>query len=106
MDVPIYYDPMIAKLITFGATREEALQRMREAIDGYHIEGIETTLPFGRFVVNHDAFISGKFDTNFVKEHYSPDAILAEREESQTVGALAGAMIFENALKQLRVPTN
>jgi len=106
MDVPIYYDPMIAKLITFGANREEALARMREAIDNYHIEGIETTLPFGRFVVNHDAFISGDFDTNFVKEHYSPEAILAERKESEEVGALAGAMIFENALKQLRVPTN
>jgi propionyl-CoA carboxylase alpha chain len=104
MDVPIYYDPMIAKLITYGANRDEALVRMRQAIDNYHINGIETTLSFGRFVVNHEAFISGNFDTGFVKDHYSPDAILAEREEEQTIGALAGAMIFEEALKQLRIP--
>jgi len=105
MDVPIYYDPMIAKLITYGDTRAEALQRMRDAIDAYRIEGIETTLPFGRFVVDHEAFISGKFDTNFVKEHYSPEAILAEREEEQRVGALMGAYVYEKALRQLRVPT-
>jgi propionyl-CoA carboxylase alpha chain len=104
MDVPIYYDPMIAKLITYGADRDEALVRMRQAIDNYHINGIETTLSFGRFVVNHEAFISGNFDTGFVKDHYSPAAILAEREEEQTIGALAGAMIFEEALKQLRIP--
>lgn len=104
MDVPIYYDPMIAKLITYGANRDEALAKMREAIDNYHIKGIETTLSFGRYVVGHEAFISGNFDTGFVKNHYSPEAILEEREEEQRIGALAGAMAFEEALQQLRVP--
>ncbi|MFT4752282.1 MAG: acetyl-CoA carboxylase biotin carboxylase subunit [Neolewinella sp.] len=104
MDVPIYYDPMIAKLITYGANRGEALAKMREAIDNYHIKGIETTLSFGRYVVGHEAFISGNFDTGFVKNHYSPEAILEEREEEQRIGALAGAMVFEEALQQLRVP--
>lgn len=104
MDIPIYYDPMIAKLTTYGATREEALQRMREAIDDYRIEGIQTTLPFGKFVVNHEAFISGNFDTGFVKEHYSPEAILAEQEAEERVGAVAGAMIFQEAMRVLTVP--
>lgn len=104
MDVPIYYDPMIAKLVTYGATREEALQRMRVAIDAYKIEGIATTLPFGLFVVDHDAFTSGKFDTGFVKEHYSPEAIIAEREAEEKVGATAGAKILLEAMKTLRVP--
>lgn len=104
MDVPIYYDPMIAKLITYGATREEALAKMREAIDNYHIMGIETTLSFGRFVVGHEAFICGDFDTGFVKDHYSPEAIMEERDEEQKIGALAGALVFEHALQQLRVP--
>jgi len=67
MDIPIYYDPMLAKLITFGQTREEAIQIMIKAIDEYKIEGVQTTLPFGKFVFEHDAFRSGKFDTNFVK---------------------------------------
>ncbi len=106
MDVPIYYDPMIAKLITFGSTREEAIQRMREAIDNYHIEGIETTLPFGRFVMNHEAFVSGNFDTNFVKEHYSPAGIIADQQAEEEVIALIGASIYEGALATLRVPAS
>ncbi len=105
MDVPIYYDPMIAKLVTYGPTREAAIQRMREAIDAYRIEGIATTLPFGRFVMNHEAFTSGKFDTHFVKTHYSPQAILAEREELEAVAALAAAALFDRARKVLTVPT-
>ncbi len=104
MAVPIYYDPMIAKLITYGSTREEALQRMRQAIDNYRITGIETTLSFGKFTVNHPAFISGDFDTHFVKQHYSPTAILADQEELERVGADAGAWFFEQALARLSVP--
>ena len=106
MDVPIYYDPMIAKLITYGATREEALQKMREAIANYRIEGIQTTLPFGRFVVDHEAFISGNFDTGFVKEHYSPEAILADQEQEEQVAALVAAKLFDDALGQLTVPVS
>jgi len=103
MDIPIYYDPMIAKLITFGATRAEALQKMRVAIDNYHIKGIETTLPFGRFVVDHEAFISGEFDTNFVKEHYSPEAILADQHAEEEIAALVGAKLFSESQQTLRV---
>ncbi len=54
--------------------------------------------------MDHPAFISGHFDTNFVKEHYSPAAILAEREEVDHVGALAAAALFEQELRQLRIP--
>lgn len=103
MEVPIYYDPMIAKLITFGATRAEAMQKMRVAIDDYHIKGIETTLSFGRFVLDHEAFISGQFDTNFVKEHYSPEAILADQHAEEGIAALVGAKLFSEAQKTLRV---
>src|SRR5690606_7739175 len=70
MDVPIYYDPMLAKLITYGNTRAEAIDRMLEAIADYKVEGVETTLPFGTFVCEHDAFRSGNFDTHFVKKYY------------------------------------
>ena len=105
MDVPIYYDPMLAKLIVYAPTRAEALQRMREAIAAYRIEGIETTLDFGRFVMNHPAFVSGDFGTDFVGTHYSPDAIRAERAAVERVGALAGAWVFENEKGRLRVPT-
>ena len=105
MPVPIYYDPMIAKLITYGATRAEALSRMRQAIDNYEIKGIETTLPFGRFVVDHAAFISGRFDTHFVKQHYSPEAIVAAASAEEQIAALAAARFYEQAVAQLQLPT-
>jgi len=53
MDVPIYYDPMLSKLIAYGKSREEAIEIMLKAIDKYKIEGVETTLPFGKFVFEH-----------------------------------------------------
>ncbi|RRJ92249.1 acetyl-CoA carboxylase biotin carboxylase subunit [Paenimyroides tangerinum] len=105
MDVPIYYDPMLSKLITYGKDRNEAIQLMLKAIQDYKIEGVSTTLPFGTFVFEHDAFVSGDFDTNFVKKFYSADII----KEAQTKEAEIAALI---ALKQyfadqevLRVPT-
>ncbi|MGB3181884.1 MAG: acetyl-CoA carboxylase biotin carboxylase subunit [Cyclobacteriaceae bacterium] len=73
MDIPIYYDPMIAKLIVYGKDREEAIQRMIRAIDEYRITGIETTLSFCKFVMKHEAFVSGKFNTKFVEEHFKPE---------------------------------
>ena len=73
MDVPIYYDPMLSKLITYGKDRDEAIELMLKAIHDYQIEGVSTTLPFGTFVFEHDAFGSGDFDTDFVKKFYSAD---------------------------------
>ena len=62
MAIPIYYDPMISKLITHGKDREEARQRMVRAIDDYQISGLETTLPFCKFAIQHEAFVSGNFE--------------------------------------------
>jgi len=69
MEIPIYYDPMIAKLITFGENRMEAIDRMKRAIDDYHISNIVTTLKFCKYVLEHEAFVNGKFDTHFIKNH-------------------------------------
>ena len=76
--IPVFYDPMIAKLIVYGANRVEAMDRMKRAIDEYQITGVATTLPFGRFVMNHEAFRSGNFDTNFIKLHYQPELLFEE----------------------------
>jgi propionyl-CoA carboxylase alpha chain len=73
MDIPVYYDPMIAKLVTHGESRKDAIKKMIQAIHNYQIEGIETTLNFGIFVMNHPVFISGDFDTSFIKEHFSDE---------------------------------
>lgn len=104
MDIPIYYDPMISKLITFGKTRDEAMSLMLEAIDNYHIEGIETTLPFGTFVFEHDAFRSGHFDTHFVKKYYSAEHLLEQHKKEARIAALIAVNAYVKAQKLLRVP--
>lgn len=83
MDIPIYYDPMIAKLITHDESREKAIQRMIRAIDDYQITGIETTLGFCKFVLEHEAFVSGNFDTKFVERYFTPEKLEIQWEESE-----------------------
>lgn len=89
MEIPIYYDPMIAKLVVHGKTRTEAIQKMIQAIKDYKIEGVATTLSFGTFVMEHEAFVSGNFDTNFVKKYYTPEKI----KEKQKANAEAAAFV-------------
>lgn len=82
MEIPIYYDPMIAKLVVWGKTREDAIRRCIEAIDDYQISGVKTTLDFGKYVLKHPAFVSGNFDTNFVKHYFSnPEVVNSAMEE-------------------------
>jgi len=85
MEIPIYYDPMIAKLVVWGKTRTEAIDRAIKAIDDYQISGVKTTLDFGKFVLKHEAFRSGQFDTNFVKEHFSNPELLKDAMEEESV---------------------
>jgi len=106
MDIPIYYDPMIAKLITYADSREAAIQRMREAIKAYKIEGVATTLPFGKFVCDQDAFTSGHFDTHFVKNYYSPAHLKKERAVEQALAAKIGLQLFLKDKQRLKVAVN
>ena len=74
MEIPIYYDPMIAKLITYGKDRTEAIERMVRAIDEYDITGIQTTLPFGKWAIHHPKFVAGDFDTKFIDTYNSSNS--------------------------------
>lgn len=83
MDIPIYYDPMIAKLVVWGEDREKAISRTIEAIDDYQISGLKTTLDFGKYVLSHEAFVSGNFDTNFVKYYFQNPKVMHEAMEEE-----------------------
>ncbi len=97
MEVPIYYDPMLAKLVVHGATRDEAIQKMKEAIAAYEVEGVATTLPFGRFVLDHPAFVSADFDTHFVQHYFSPDKLIeSHRDEAEVAALLALRLHLEH----------
>ena len=104
MQVPIHYDPMLSKLITYGKTRNEAMQTMLEAISEYDVEGVSTTLPFGKFVFEHEAFRSGNFDTNFVKKYYSEEKLQAMNEEEAKMGALFALKQYFKDSEKLRLP--
>ncbi len=104
MEIPIYYDPMLSKLVTYGKTREEAIELMIKAIDNYQIEGIMTTLPFGKFVCEHKAFRNGNFDTHFVKKYYTPESLLGKQQENARLAAIIGLKAYLNDQKIVRLP--
>ena len=106
MDIPIYYDPMLSKLITYGKTREEAIQLMIEAIDNYKIEGVKTTLPFGKFVCKHEAFRSGKFDTHFVKNYFTDQELQISLNEEAQIAATMALKIYLEDQQKLKIPIN
>lgn len=96
MDIPIYYDPMIAKLIVHAANREQAIERMTRAIAEYKISGVQTTLDFCSWAINHDAFKSGNFDTHFVKQYFTPEILKQELSTEETeVAAIAAEILFQ-----------
>ena len=101
MEIPIYYDNMLAKLIVWAPTRLEAIAKMRRAISEYVITGIETTLMFGDFVMQHPAFIEGKFDTHFIQHYFTgteldaPELLL----EDQELLAMAAVQFFQQGGK-------
>jgi len=95
MEIPIYYDPMIAKLITYGKDRTEAIERMIRAIAEYDITGIQTTLNFGRFVMQHPAFISGKLDTHFVGKYFKSESLKNEDEQEVMIAAISAVLLLQ-----------
>ncbi len=106
MEVPIYYDPMIAKLITHGKDRADAIQKMKCAIKDYTIEGLQTTLPFGKFVFEHEAFLSGKFDTHFVKDHYTTEKLKALQKPNARLASMIALKYWLESQKKISIIDN
>ena len=65
-EIPIYYDPIISKLVVWGKDRQEAVVRMKRALGEYIVTGVKTTIPFHIRVMNNQRFLEGTFDTNFI----------------------------------------
>jgi acetyl/propionyl-CoA carboxylase alpha subunit len=93
-DVPIYYDPLISKLLVWAPTREQAIARMTRALDEYHIEGIKTTIPFHKAGMASEEFRNGDFDTSFVDEVFYP-RYAGKRPADPELAAIAAALVAE-----------
>jgi acetyl-CoA carboxylase biotin carboxylase subunit len=102
MTIPVYYDPMIAKLVTHAKDRTEAIQKMKAAIKEYKIQGIATTLPFGNFVFEHAAFVSGKFDTHFVKKYYTPEKLVDKQRANAELASIIALKYFFDQQKKIK----
>ena len=94
MEIPIYYDPMIAKLIVHAANREKAIKLMLDAIDDYDIVEVKTTLPFCSYALNHESFRSGNYDTRFVNLYFNDPSIIDPNKETLKA-ALASISLIE-----------
>jgi len=97
MEIPIYYDPMIGKLVTYGKDRVEAISEMLKAIKAFRLEGVKTTLNFGEWLMQHEPFVNGELSTNYIKEHFSPNVLEPQlSDEEALVAAAIAAQIFNN----------
>jgi len=104
MDIPIFYDPLLAKLIVHAETRELACKKMIRAINDYKISGVATTLPFGKYVMQHEAFLSAKFDTGFIEKHFTPDQLVSENEEEQGIAAFFASFVYDKKTSNSELP--
>ena len=100
LEIPVFYDNMIAKLIVWAGSRDEAIERMQRAIAEYRLKGIATTLPFGRFVMAHEAFRKGSFDTSFIDRHFTPEQLHLPLTETEEEAAALAAVLAWSAETQ------
>ncbi len=107
MQVPIYYDPMLAKLIVHAEDRKSAILKMLQAIDQFEIVGVKNTLDFCKFVLKHSEFNNGKFDTHFVQKYFQPEFLKQETTqlEKQIVSVFT-QMIFESKANSTKSTKN
>jgi acetyl/propionyl-CoA carboxylase alpha subunit len=92
-EISIHYDPMFAKLIAWGTDRNDAIRKLDRALDDYRVVGVDTTIPFCRFVLSHPAFTSGEFNINFVQEHYKPELLAQPSEAAVKAAAIASVIL-------------
>jgi acetyl/propionyl-CoA carboxylase alpha subunit len=95
LEISLYYDPLIAKVLSWGETREEAISRMRRALSEYWIHGIKTTIPFHTRILTNQAFLSGKYDTSIVETVVADPGV----ESSDLLAVAIAAAVMEHSRK-------
>ncbi len=105
LQVPLFYDPLLSKLIVWAGDRTQAIARMRRALDEYRIVGVRTTLPFARWLMDHPRYIAGDFSTDFISEEWGDKGRLKEAEQltagepapfaPEKVAAVVGTLLMQ-----------
>ncbi|UBM63414.1 acetyl-CoA carboxylase biotin carboxylase subunit [Candidatus Sulfidibacterium hydrothermale] len=97
-EIPIYYDPMISKLVVWGNTREEAVARMKRALETFKISGVKTSIPFLKRIMEADDFKKGRYTTHFIQNHR--EALKSKEDCSDTCVDLAAITAFVDFMKK------
>ncbi|MGD8979388.1 MAG: acetyl-CoA carboxylase biotin carboxylase subunit, partial [candidate division WOR-3 bacterium] len=92
-DVPIYYDPLIAKLLCWATTRQNAIMRVKRALSEYTIRGIQTSIPFHLLVMDHPKFVAGEYDTTFIDKVLGKIEYKKKNPEVAAVSAVLAKLI-------------
>ncbi|MEM7289610.1 MAG: acetyl/propionyl/methylcrotonyl-CoA carboxylase subunit alpha [Pseudomonadota bacterium] len=100
-EISMFYDPMIAKLCTWGPDRNKAIATMRDALDRFEVEGIGHNLPFLSAVMDHDKFCAGNMTTAFIAEEY-PDGFSGAQTSETNLARIAAAACVLNMISELR----
>ncbi len=103
-EIPIYYDPMIAKLAVHDTNRLLAIKKMHRAMNDFHIDGIKSTIEFGHFVLDHPEFESGEYDTHFVGDYWNTDETGQKTSDTQEVAALVAAHHWNSHVNEIKLP--
>jgi acetyl-CoA carboxylase biotin carboxylase subunit len=104
-EVSIHYDPMISKLAAWGRDRNEAIDRLRRALDEYRVDGIRTTLPFFRAIVRDEDFIAGRLDTGFISRFFSrerghPCPPVDDEARHRDIALIAAALHYQKLQRE------
>jgi acetyl/propionyl-CoA carboxylase alpha subunit len=101
LQISPYYDSLISKLICWGETRDEAIIRMRRALDEYRVVGVKTNIPFHQRIMESHHFISGEFDTRFVEERFSIDEAEDGKEAIPHIAAILAALVSHHQTQRV-----
>lgn len=95
-EISVYYDPMISKLIAWGENRDVAIDRMLRALNEYKISGIRTNINACKYIINHENFRNGEFDTHFIQRHFNPIKIKTIQDEKLKILAIVSALFVKH----------
>ncbi len=113
MRIPLFYDPLLAKLICWGQDRAEAIARLRRALDEYVIAGVRTTIPFAQWLIRQPRFLAGDFSTDFIAEEWRPETLAeharaapdgAQLDAAQVAALVAALVARDNATARTAQP--
>jgi acetyl-CoA carboxylase biotin carboxylase subunit len=102
-EIPIYYDPLISKLIVWGIDRDEAIQRMKRALFAYKIMGVKTGIKFLEKIMNTPDFVEGKYNTQFIEKN--KDILMEEDKcdgDCKAIATIAAFIDYQNRLKKVK----